>query len=624
MTATVARYSRKAALAAEPQWSDYQKAIFDWVENGSGNLQIGAVAGSGKTTVLTGIVNRIPSGDRISVLAFNVHIVETLRKRMPSRVTVTTAHAMGFSILTRYFQGARVEVDEGKYRKIMRDLVSQVDLSQVQLSDKYAGKSDKQVQRLVTAYGVDLIRFCQSTLTEPTKENLEHLADYYALDTCPAAAQVMRLVPKALQQGEAIAASQNIIDFGDQLWLIHKWDLLPSERDWVLVDEVQDANPAQLSLYKKLARSGRAIFVGDERQAIMGFSGADPAMWRRIHTEMQTQILPLSVCYRCPSGHIDLARSIVPQIQAKEGAIAGELGVVHPGQIKEIAQPGDLVVCRFTAPLISLCLRFIVAGIEARVRGREIGAAMVNLAREIGEPFHAFETNLANYCLPQILQMRDQDLGQQADTLEDRYLAVKACHEQFGEKCDRLNDFCDRISNLFVEQEAPITLSTIHRAKGDEAENVFLLGCNNLPWIKRAKHDWQIEQEMNLAYVALTRAKKKLYLVPLVRDNGKKDSLELDDFLSMPYGGMDIEPVEYDEKKAIAASTVARKDERGWMPAIGDKVHKRFHLGWVGRVKHVTDPQTVEVLWTLDQYPSRMSVWDLRSEFEQFESKGES
>ena len=54
-------WSQKQALAREPEWSEYQQAIFDWVLNGEGNLQIGAVAGSGKSTVLAAIVARLPS-----------------------------------------------------------------------------------------------------------------------------------------------------------------------------------------------------------------------------------------------------------------------------------------------------------------------------------------------------------------------------------------------------------------------------------------------------------------------------------------------------------------------------------------------------------------------------------
>ena len=63
---------KRQKLAVEPEWSAYQLAVFDWIKNGSGHAQIEAVAGSGKSTSLLGIVNRIPcSCQPTAVLAFN-------------------------------------------------------------------------------------------------------------------------------------------------------------------------------------------------------------------------------------------------------------------------------------------------------------------------------------------------------------------------------------------------------------------------------------------------------------------------------------------------------------------------------------------------------------------------
>jgi hypothetical protein len=69
---------------------------------------------------------------------------------------------------------------------------------------------------------------------------------------------------------------------------------------------------------------------------------------------------------------------------------------------------------------------------------------------------------------------------------------------------------------------------------------VFLLGCNDLPYTAKAQKDWQIEQEHNLLYVALTRAKQSLYLVPL-----HKDPSRVDEFVRHQYGGLEIEPVPF-------------------------------------------------------------------------------
>ena len=55
-----------------------------------------------------------------------------------------------------------------------------------------------------------------------------------------------------------------------------------------------------------------------------------------------------------------------------------------------------------------------------------------------------------------------------------------------------------------------VRLCTIHRAKGREWDRVFILGRNRYQPSKWAKTKADIEGERNLAYVAVTRAKREL------------------------------------------------------------------------------------------------------------------
>lgn len=63
-------------------------------------------------------------------------------------------------------------------------------------------------------------------------------------------------------------------------------------------------------------------------------------------------------------------------------------------------------------------------------------------------------------------------------------------------------------------EERPVTLSTIHSAKGLEWEAVYVIGVADgvLPSRLSLKSPDQIEEEQRLLYVAVTRAKRKLYL----------------------------------------------------------------------------------------------------------------
>jgi superfamily I DNA/RNA helicase len=71
-------------------------------------------------------------------------------------------------------------------------------------------------------------------------------------------------------------------------------------------------------------------------------------------------------------------------------------------------------------------------------------------------------------------------------------------------------DLLKKIDVIFTDEETDgVCLSTIHKAKGLEADNVFIL-CDSLMPSKFATKKWEIEAEQNLIYVALTRPKKTL------------------------------------------------------------------------------------------------------------------
>jgi superfamily I DNA/RNA helicase len=63
--------------------------------------------------------------------------------------------------------------------------------------------------------------------------------------------------------------------------------------------------------------------------------------------------------------------------------------------------------------------------------------------------------------------------------------------------------------------ENAVMLSTAHKSKGLEANRVLILLPDKLPLKYPHQKDWQFVQEMNLKYVALTRAKKELVFIDI-------------------------------------------------------------------------------------------------------------
>ena len=102
--------------------SIYQEAIFDFIQNGTGNCVIDAVAGSGKTSTIVKALKMIPSDKKVIFVAFNKSIVNELISRVPKNVEVKTMHSFGFGAV-RYNMG-NVQMKEDKIMDTIKQLVS--------------------------------------------------------------------------------------------------------------------------------------------------------------------------------------------------------------------------------------------------------------------------------------------------------------------------------------------------------------------------------------------------------------------------------------------------------------------------------------------------------------------
>lgn len=109
--------------------------------------------------------------------------------------------------------------------------------------------------------------------------------------------------------------------------------------------------------------------------------------------------------------------------------------------------------------------------------------------------------------------------------MQDRIDALHA----IGDMCKSKNvtEIIETIERIFSEEAGQgILLSTMHKSKGLEADNVFLLEVNLIPAIY-ATQEWQVAQEHNLEYVARTRAKKQLvYINDFCSDDRKEKLIE--------------------------------------------------------------------------------------------------
>lgn len=501
--------------------SAHQLTILDWIRTGRGHAVVEAVAGSGKTTTLVLCASVIHG--RGLFVAFNKHVAETLAGKLEgTAMEAKTIHGVGFAAVRYAFKKVRVE--SNKYRNMVRGFEKEIEKSESLFGRKLsvAELSTLDDVRFPLPLVCKLIDLARLELLDIDAQDfgaqLDALVDHHALEL-PAGLEaiVHETVRRAVQLGKDMTSE---IDFCDMIWFPIVHNLRPFTYSWVFVDEAQDLSKCQLALVMKCtAAGGRMMFVGDRRQAIYGFAGADAASFQRIIDSTHATVLPLSVCYRCPRAVLDLARALCPQIEAAPNAPEGSVRTIREDSlVAEIAE-GDMVLCRVNAPLLGLCFEMLSEGISAGVRGRDIGKGLCKLVEDIGSTLDnfagEFTAGVDAWLSAQVeaAQRRggnEDAVTQRIDTLTDQAECVRIIFGRTAAKSAAA--LCAAIDRLFDNESPSVVLSSVHRAKGLEENRVYIVEPERLR-NPRAKRDWMFEQEHNLHYVALTRARQELVFV---------------------------------------------------------------------------------------------------------------
>ena len=508
-------------------YSDYQKNIFDFVKNGKGNLCIVAGAGAGKSTTLRVCTDIIPRSDSVILIAFNKHIVEELKKKVRKGVECSTGHAVGNAAVRTYsrINGIRVELIKDKMFKICSSIVEGL------------FKDLKYEQRLpIVAEFKDIVEAAQNFLATDI-DGYRKAADTMGITVKKD--QLFNYIDKALEMTVSQFKSHGYIDFNDMIWLPWKLDMEYPKYDWVLGDEFQDMSALQHYTVSQLLKSkGRIIVVGDPNQAIMAFAGALGDSLDQAIKKFNCTVMPLSICYRCPSSHIAMARHLDNDtLEPRKDAPVGIVDFVSIHDLNRSVRPGDMVMCRLTAPLVGACIRLIAKGVHAKVIGRNIGYRLKSLADDIHavkSDWNLFGQSINEYEKEAVAAMTAANKSSSSiQSLKDNVDAIKACYFSNTFNKTTIDTFKKAIDSIFDDGNAKVTLCTIHRAKGLEANRTFIIedigDKECMPLSRGDMTDDDIEQERHIIYVALTRSKHHLTFV--LSDIRTKDRV------SIKYGG---------------------------------------------------------------------------------------
>ena len=490
--------------------SPQQSEFFDWIQYGEGSCVLEAVAGAGKTSTLIQALDMMRG--TIFFGAYNKAIADEIQARAggfkPGR-TISTMHAIGWKFYRKAFPN--VVLDGNKVRDIFRAAVARNPLLQY---DRFEG----QVLKLVSLAKQSGLGF----LKPLDVANLMELVDHYDIEVFDEDTQqdntkvILGLTKKTLEA--SIALDHKVADFDDMIYspLYHKVKIFGY--DWVLVDEAQDTNATRRALALRLLnRGGRLVAVGDRHQAIYGFTGADSKALDLIAEAVSARRLPLTTTFRCPKAVVSYAQQWVQHIQAADTAPEGTVTTEQFENLEKVAVPGDAVLCRFNAPLVSNVYKFIAAGIPAKVEGREIGSGLKELAKRWKvKSLQALLEKLDKYQERETAKHRAKENEAKAAAVEDKV----ACLRVIIGRVQKVDAFtkdpvglvCREVDTIF--SDAPdakvVTFASIHKSKGREWHKVVWLQTGPSPWARKA---WEQEQETNLCYVAATRAKSELVLI---------------------------------------------------------------------------------------------------------------
>lgn len=574
--------------------SRYQAAVFQHVADAVAKRQrrqrfdhvvVEATAGAGKTATCVEACRRI-APTRCIVVAFGHRNADELKQKLPSNAEACTLHSLGNRTWTAALGGRsyRAEVDQTKVERIVKVEIERgaipkwlkykvaklVDLARMHgivpgshaeapgdgLEGAFAvgvgpqhGSAVTQAPNAAQAFsqGDTLVNDVLPLRGLLSDEDDEWLAlmerfDVYVQGWPPQ--QVVRMARDVLRK--SIRYGHRVVDYADMLYLPTlaegvRWRV---DAEVLFVDELQDLDHLQRQMVLHLIGSGCVfVGVGDPQQALYSFRGADADSMAKIAAATKAKQLPLSICYRCPTSHLDAARQLVPTIEARPDAEAGvferydedgtllcdDVGEHGMGcecledhaQLKSYAfQPGDLVVCRAKAPLVKAAYYLLKNHVPARILGRDIGRGLVAFVDAMRAPSITELLKKVEAWTCKVVARAaelDDDAGmEEAADKRDVVVAVADGLWQDDADCEDVDVFKSRLESLFGDGEDKsrvVTLSTVHRAKGSESDRVWWLDYHKPDMSANFKREEQRREAKHIIFVALTRSKSELRLI---------------------------------------------------------------------------------------------------------------
>ena len=482
-----------------------QDAVIQHIAQGDSSLDVDALAGAAKSTTLRMAAPQVRG--KALAIAFNVSTKKALEQSMPEGIDVLTLNGLGHRAWQRMLGSTRLKLEENKMYRLIRAAMEENGLDYKDDADtKDLIQSCVNAARTHGLVPAGKYPGVPKSFIPDTEEGWLELSDTAELDLkrsdLPRIVPIVRsILKKSIEQAYA-----GVIDFSDQIYMSCCFNGAFPRYDAVLGDEIQDFSPLNHYMLRKVV-TGRFYGVGDERQSIYAFRGADADSIPKLRSMFSTTTLPLSTTFRCAKRIVENVHWRAPHMRAAEWAPEGEIETWGEWTTDQIPV-GAMVICRNNAPLISLAFKLLSQGTPITIIGGEFSKQLQGFIRRISGGDPEMKSSI-------FFALLDKWLGEELREAEDRRNPARA-----GRATDKaeaihalpgktVGDISAALERIFAAKNGIITLSSGHKSKGLEESTIVHLSPHLIP-SRFAESDRAKLQEDNLKYVIDTRAKTKL------------------------------------------------------------------------------------------------------------------
>lgn len=537
--------------------------------NSTGDIKINAVAGSGKTTTIIEYAKARPKASKILYLAFNKSVKLEATKKFKdgglTNVRVETAHSLAYKhIVLKHNYKVR---GQGYKTHEIAELLG------------LEGNGEKHAEYIVANHINKFIAyFCNSEKTRV--QDLQYLD---VISDPKAKAFVSTFYDYIEKQTRTLLGKMDKgeIEVSHDFYL-KKFQLSNPKLnyDYILFDEGQDASAAILEVF--FNQKATKVIVGDTHQQIYGWRFAINSL-----EKANFKTFSLSTSFRFSQDIADLASEVLKWKKAIE--IESPLRITGkgtPGKIKSKA-----VIARTNLGLLLKAIEYVTEKKKVKNIYFEGNINSYTYADDGASLYDVLSLNNRRHSLIKdklIKEMKDiEELEEYIDKTED---------VQLGMMVDIVKEYGNEIPSIIKaikekhidndeKENAEMIFSTVHRCKGMEYDAIQIVNdfiteekLNKLVAdIKKEDLNFgKLNEEVNLLYVAITRAKNSIH----IHENLLPSDAPVSDQIHVIMAGKKEEKVAQRQKTIGAKALSSNETEKTYSVDDVREKHKAAYKPW--------------------------------------------